>query len=138
MIAVESLELNAKGIVGGADRSRRRQVTIIEAEAWERCLRDLGAHVDPSVRRANVLIRGMSLEKTRGRVLNLGGTRVLVGGEVTPCIKMERAVAGLQKAMKPEWRGGVFAQVLDVGIIRVGDPVSWSTEVASETSGRTT
>lgn len=138
MIPVESLELHSTGIVGGADRSRRRQVTIIDAEAWERCIADLGSDVDPSVRRANVLVTGISLEKTRGRVLQVGETRLLVGGEVTPCIKMERAVPGLQKAMRPEWRGGVFAQVLTEGVIRVGDSVSWSTEVAPESSGRAT
>lgn len=138
MIPVESLELNSAGIVGGADRSRRRQVTIIEAGAWDRCVADLGADVDPSVRRANVLVSGITLEKTGGRILQLGEIRLLIGGEVTPCIKMEQAVPGLQQAMKPEWRGGVFAQVLTEGVIKVGDSVSWSTEVASELSGRTT
>jgi MOSC domain-containing protein YiiM len=42
---------------------------------------------------------------------------------------MDEATPGLQAALRPNWRGGVFAQVLDGGIVRVGDPVEW--EVAA-------
>jgi len=38
---------------------------------------------------------------------------------------MDEAVEGLRKAMQTEWGGGAFAQVLDDGMIRVGDPVRW-------------
>jgi MOSC domain-containing protein YiiM/GNAT superfamily N-acetyltransferase len=127
MIPVESLELTSKGIVGGADRSRRRQVTILDANAWDLCTTELGVRLDPSLRRANVLVRGMSLANTRGRILRLGDSRVLVGGEVTPCDKMDAALNGLRQVMRPEWRGGVFAQVITAGTIRIGDSVSWNT-----------
>jgi hypothetical protein len=38
---------------------------------------------------------------------------------------MEEAHAGLQSALRPDWRGGVFGEVLDDGRIAVGDPVEW-------------
>ena len=35
------------GIVGGVDRSRRRQITLIEREVWDRLMHDLGGNADP-------------------------------------------------------------------------------------------
>ncbi len=124
MKEVDSLELTATGIKGNADRSKRRQVTILEEEAWSDAISDLGTWVDPSVRRANVLTSGIDLENSRSAVITISGKRLLIGGEVTPCEKMETAQAGLRKAMKPHWRGGVFARILDEGTIHIGDDVT--------------
>lgn len=38
---------------------------------------------------------------------------------------MNEALPGLEAALKPDWSGGVFAQVLHGGIIRVGDAIEW-------------
>lgn len=114
-----------QGVAGSADRSRRRQVTLLESEAWRACMDELGVERDPALRRANILVSGIKLAQTRGRVLSIGDSRLAVGGEVTPCERMEEAVPGLQAAMRPDWRGGVFTQVLAGGVIRVGDQVEW-------------
>ena len=71
------------------------------------------------------MVSGMRLANTRGRTLRIGGVRVAIGGETTPCEQMEEALPGLQAAMRPCWNGGVFGQVLNDGIIAVGDSVSW-------------
>lgn len=42
--------------------------------------------------------------------------------------RMDQAYRGLRAAMSPDWRGGVYAVVLDDGEIRVGDAVSWMDE----------
>ena len=115
----------ARGIVGNADQGGRRQVTLLEAEAWETMMAELDAGLPPSARRANLLVRGVPLARTRGRVLRVGACRMRVFTEVTPCRRMEEALPGLQAAMRPDWRGGVAAEVLDVGEIAVGDPVAW-------------
>jgi MOSC domain-containing protein YiiM len=58
-------------------------------------------------------------------VLRLGGVRVRIKGETRPCERMDEALAGLRAAMDPDWRGGAFGQVLDDGVLTVGDPVRW-------------
>lgn len=133
MQEVESLELSSsRGIVGGADRSKRRQVTILSKDAWQDSIEELGADVDPSMRRANVFVDSLDLEKSRGSVMETNGVRLLVGGEVTPCDKMDKVVPGLRSAMKPHWRGGVFARVLNDGIIRTGDAITMRSAVNPE------
>jgi MOSC domain-containing protein YiiM len=127
MDAVEEAELiEGRGLVGSVDRSRRRQVTLIERETWERVTSELGADIDPSARRANLMVRGIALENTRGRILRVGDALIVIGGETTPCERMEQALPGLRKALSPGWGGGAFGQVLRGGVIRVGDRVVWS------------
>jgi MOSC domain-containing protein YiiM len=121
----EATLVEGRGVAGSVDRSRRRQVTLLESEVWRACMVELGVERDPSLRRANILLSGVKLAHTRGRVLVIGDTRLAVGGEVTPCERMEEAVPGLQAALRPDWRGGVFTQVLEGGVIHVGDQVEW-------------
>jgi MOSC domain-containing protein YiiM len=117
--------VEGQGVAGSVDRSRRRQVTILSEEAWNACMTELDADLDPSTRRANLLVTGIELARTRDRVLRIGDARLLIGGEVTPCERMEEALPGLQQTMRPDWRGGAFAQVLSGGMVRVGDVVAW-------------
>jgi MOSC domain-containing protein YiiM len=114
-----------RGLAGNADQGRRRQVTLIEREVWTRLMADLGGHLSPSARRANLMVSGCALARSRGRLLRVGACRLRVLGETRPCERMEEALAGLQEAMRSEWAGGVFAEVLDDGPIAVGDEVRW-------------
>ena len=126
MDARDSIELVAvRGVEGIADRGGRRQVTILEREVWDSLIRELGSDAGPETRRANVLVSGIDLRASRGRVLRLGRTRIRIAGEVKPCERMEEAVAGLRAVMYPEWRGGAFAEILDGGTVAVGDAVAW-------------
>jgi len=126
MDARDSIELvEGRGVEGSADRGGRRQVTILEREVWEELMRALGSDAGPETRRANVLVSGIDLRASRGRVLRIGATRVRVAGEVKPCERMEEAVTGLRALMYPEWRGGAFAQILEGGTVTVGDAVAW-------------
>ena len=44
MDLVQEAQLDVeRGLVGSVDRSRRRQVTLLERESWERLMRDLHA-----------------------------------------------------------------------------------------------
>lgn len=122
MDAVPELELvAARGIVGNANQGGRRQVTIIALEAWQRMMHGLDATLDPATRRANLMLSGIELKKTRGQILEIGDARLEVWGETRPCERMEEALPGLKAAMSPDWNGGVFATILVGGVIRVGD-----------------
>jgi MOSC domain-containing protein YiiM len=125
--AVEHATLVAgRGIEGNADQGGRRQVTIITAERWAELMAELGAATEPVARRANLLVSGIVLEETRGRLLRIGACELRVRGETRPCERMEEALPGLQEAMKARWGGGAFAEVVTGGVIRVGDAVSWA------------
>jgi len=121
----EATLVTGQGLAGNVDRSRRRQVTLIEHEAWLECMSELDGSIAPVCRRANILLRGVRLWQTRGRGLRIGTARLVIGGELTPCERMDEALPGLQAVMRRNWRGGVFAQVTDGGVIRVGDAVEW-------------
>jgi MOSC domain-containing protein YiiM len=119
----DAVLIEGKGIQGNVDRSRFRQVTLLSREAWEQCMNELGATLDPSARRANLLVSGVAFAEMKGRTLKIGDAELLVRGEVKPCERMDEAMPGLRNAMRPEWRGGVFAQVVRGGAIQLGDPV---------------
>jgi MOSC domain-containing protein YiiM len=125
----EARVTSADGLIGSVDRSKRRQVTLLEREVWDDLMRTLGADIDPSARRANVLLSGVRLAETRGQTLRIGTARLLISGETKPCERMEALHPGLQAAMYPGWRGGAFAQIVTDGVIRVGDTVEWDREV---------
>jgi MOSC domain-containing protein YiiM len=114
-----------RGLVGNADQGRRRQVTIIEREVWDRLMHQLGGAVPPSARRANLMISGLSLAGERNRVLRVGDCRIRVLGETRPCERMDEALPGLREAMKVGWGGGSFGEVLDDGRVAVGAEVRW-------------
>lgn len=115
-----------KGLAGSVGRSTRRQVTLIEREVWERVQEELLAEIDPAARRANMMMSGIELHETRGRLLHIGDAVIKIGGHTTPCERMDEAHPGLQEALRPVWGGGAFAQVIVGGMIRVGDAVRWA------------
>ena len=118
------------GIERSVGWSRRRQVTLIDLAHWNSICQSLDATINPIVRRANVLLSGIALAHTRKRVLRIGAARLTIGGETTPCERMDEAYPGLQQAMRADWGGGVFAHVLFPGDIHVGDDVEWVTDDA--------
>ena len=115
-----------RGIEGNANQGGRRQVTIIERELWERATGEIGVDAPPTTRRANLMVSGLSLAGRRGKTLEIGDCRIRIFGETKPCWQMEEAVPGLQEALRPEWRGGAFGEVLVGGEIRVGDAIRFA------------
>jgi MOSC domain-containing protein YiiM len=124
----EAQLIAGQGLVGSVGRSKRRQVTLIEQERWQGFMAELDASIEPSARRANIMLSGIRLTDTRKQRLRIGDVVVEIGGHTTPCERMEEALQGLQAAMAPEWGGGAFAQVLNDGVVRVGDGVGWEDE----------
>lgn len=124
MDPVASVEVVAgQGLVGNANQGGRRQVTLMEEELWQGAMEEMESQLPPWIRRANLMVSGVSLKKRRGDVLEIGSCRLQIMGETKPCERMDEALSGLKKALYREWRGGVFATVLSGGTLRVGDPV---------------
>jgi len=118
----ESLDLVAgEGIDGDHARGRRRHVTILFGDDWADAIADLGREVDPSARRANVLVSGGSGAGWVGRTMRMGPAEIEIEGVVAPCAIMDRAADGLRRALSPSGRGGIWGRVVSGGRVRVGD-----------------
>jgi len=114
-----------RGLVGNANQGGKRQITLLSAESWSEALEELDRDVDPARRRANLLIRGVELIRCCDKILRIGDVRIRIHGETRPCDLMDCQASGLQAALAPDWRGGVYGEALDSGIIEVGAAVSW-------------
>jgi MOSC domain-containing protein YiiM len=121
-----------RGIEGNANQGGRRQVVLLAEEDWARATAELGVALDPSTRRGNLLLSGIALEKTRGRILRIGPVRLRIWTECPPCYQMDQACPGLKLALRPHWRAGACAEVLEGGTIQVGDAAAWEPDAQGE------
>jgi MOSC domain-containing protein YiiM len=111
------------GLEGDHAGGGSRQVTLLEQEAWEAACRDLGQDLDAGARRANIVVKGVSLAAAIKQRLQIGDCIIQVIGEVRPCKLMDDAAPGLQDALSPNRRGGVYGKIVQGGVIRLGDEV---------------
>jgi MOSC domain-containing protein YiiM len=121
----QALLIEGRGLEGSAGHGGKRQVTLIEEEVWGHHMEVLGANIDPSARRANLMISQCALANSRGRVLRIGECRIRIRGETKPCERMDEALPGLREAMFAGWGGGAFGEVVQGGPIRLGDRVEF-------------
>jgi MOSC domain-containing protein YiiM len=99
------------------------EVTLIESEALEALARDCGIRLDPGGSRRNITTRGVALNHLVGREFTVGGVRLRGLKLCEPCGHLEGLTEkGVREALLH--RGGLRAQVLEEGEIRVGDAVS--------------
>ena len=110
-----------RGLMGNANQGGKRQITIIDEARWREAQQEVGVDVPPTARRANVMLRGVELEQSRGKHLRLGSVLVRIYNETRPCEQMEEAQPGLRAALGKRWRGGVYGEIIEGGVIRVGD-----------------
>jgi len=133
MEALEQVAVDpAFGLEGDRYRGKsgKRHVTIVQAEhlpvmAGLMRLEEL----NPAILRRNLLVSGLNmiaLKKQRFRI----GTALLEGtGPCAPCSKMEMSIGeGFYNIMRGH--GGLTARVLEAGMIRLGDAVTFVADSA--------
>jgi MOSC domain-containing protein YiiM len=101
-----------------------RQVTVVSEEAWKEAIAELGSDLSWTLRRANLLLRGIDLRDSVGARLSCKEVILEICEENPPCFVMDRQHRGLRKALRPDWRAGVACRVVRGGTVRIGDRVS--------------
>ena len=101
-----------------------RQITLIELESVEALKRDFRIQLDPTQTRRNVVTRGVPLNHLVGRKFRLGDQVMLEGVRLCePCEHLEKlSLKGVKEGLLH--RGGLRADIVSGGIVRVGDPIT--------------
>ena len=99
------------------------ELTLIEAEAIEALERDYNVELAPGEARRNLVTRGIALNHLVGRDFQIGEVRAHGIRLCEPCDHLQR-LTGRQLIKGLRHRGGLRAQILTPGSIRVGDPLS--------------
>jgi MOSC domain-containing protein YiiM len=112
------------GTYSGAGRGPRH-VTLIEREAVDAVRADAGVDVAEADTRRNLVTEGVPLNHLVGQTFRVGEV-VLRGIRLSePCVYLEQLIGldGVNRAFVH--RGGLRAEVVSGGPIRVDDPVSY-------------
>jgi len=99
-----------------------RQVTLIEWEAVEALEREYGIGMDPGETRRNIVTKDVSLNHLVGLEFMVGVARMRGIRLAEPCGHMEE-VSGKKARAGLVHRGGLRAEILVGGVIRVGDEI---------------
>ncbi len=101
------------------------ELTLIEAEAIEALRRDYDVELAPGDARRNLVTCGVPLNHLVGRDFLVGDVRIRGIRLCEPCDHLQQ-VTGKQLIKGMRHRGGLRAQILTQGTIRVGDAVSFA------------
>ena len=102
-----------------------REVTLIEMEAIDALRRDYDTDLEPKDSRRNLTTRGVPLNHLVGREFTVGEVRLEGLRLCEPCANLVRMTAkGVLQGLIH--RGGLRAQIVSGGTIRVGDPIDWT------------
>lgn len=99
-----------------------RQLTLIEAEALEALREETGIELAPAETRRNVVTRGVRLNDLVGRRFTVGPVHCEGVRLCEPCVHLEE-LTGKPVNRPLIHRGGLRANILSGGVIRVGDAV---------------
>ncbi len=98
------------------------ELTLIEAEAMEALKRDYHVELAPGESRRNLVTRGVALNHLVGRDFQIGEVKARGIRLCEPCDHLQR-VTGRELIKGLRHRGGLRAQILSQGTIRIGDSV---------------
>ncbi|GAC1436347.1 MAG: MOSC domain-containing protein [Terriglobales bacterium] len=98
------------------------ELTLIEAEALEAAQMDYGLQLSPGEARRNLVTRGVPLNHLVGKEFTIGEVRIRGIRLCEPCSHLQ-ALTHLPVIKGLRHRGGLRAQILSEGDIKVGDEV---------------
>jgi len=114
------------GLAGDHAGGGNRQVTLIDERCWAEACRELGRELTPGGRRANIVVAGFLLGDAIGHRIAVGECLIDVIAETRPCRLMDDFAPGLQQALSPDRRGGVYGRVVRGGRLEVGGRVDFA------------
>jgi MOSC domain-containing protein YiiM len=108
----------------GGGQPPQDEITLIQREAIEALARETGIDLEPGEHRRNLVTVGVPLNDLVGEEFQVGPVRLLGIELREPCKYLENLTGrpGLLRGLIH--RGGLGAQILRGGTIRVGDPVT--------------
>lgn len=99
-----------------------REVTLIEIEAIEALKRDYDIGLRPGESRRNIVTRGVPLNHLLGREFKVGEVRLRGARLCEPCSHLQKLTQqGVMRGLIH--RGGLRAEILTGGVIRVDDVI---------------
>lgn len=100
-----------------------RALTLIESEALEALAREYDVQVAPGLARRNIVTRDVALNHLVGKSFAVGAV-VLRGMRLCePCLHLDKlSVKGAARGLIH--RGGLRAEIVSGGVIRVGDAIA--------------
>lgn len=112
----------ARGQGTFSSRGRGHELTLIEAESLDRLAGD-GIKISWEEARRNVVTRGIGLNALVGRRFRIGEIECVGRRLAEPCAHLQRlAPPGTLRGLVR--RGGLRADIVEGGTVRVGDPVT--------------
>ena len=106
----------------GGEIKPSQEVSLIEAEAIEAVVRDYDLEISHADTRRNLLTLGVALNHLVGKMFQIGEVTLRGVKLCEPCGYLESLTCeGIEQALKH--RGGLRAQIVSGGTIRVGDAI---------------
>ena len=100
-----------------------RALTLIEREAIDAIVFEYGIDLRDGLSRRNIVTIGVRLADLIGKTFRLGGAVLRGVRQAEPCGYLARRTAPqIMEAMKG--RGGLRADVLEAGVVRMGDSLA--------------
>ena len=103
------------------------EATLIESEALDALKRENGIELVPGASRRNIMTHGIALNDLVGREFTVGAVRLRGIRLCEPCAHLQKLTqSGVMRGLAH--RGGLNAEILTDGVIRVGDSIDASSD----------
>lgn len=123
--ALDEAQITENGLEGDhRTKPGKRAVTLIQAEHLPAIAAMVDQNnIDPGQLRRNIVVSGINLLALKNREFQIGSATLMGTGICAPCSRMEEEFGqGGYNAVRGH--GGITAQVLEPGLIKLGDHIS--------------